>query len=89
MTKRLTEKQKEEIVMSFRSGKDIEALSQEYSCTNPTIIRNLKKNLGNSKYKELFSKSKLLKKKSKTNRNQTNNLLKTNFENKLNLYCII
>ena len=44
-----------------------DALSQKYDCTNSTIIRNLKKNLGNSKYKELFSKSKLLKKKSKTN----------------------
>ena len=81
MTKRLTEKQKEEIVNYFKSGKEIDALSQKYDCTNSTIIRNLKKNLGDSKYKELFSKSKLLKKKSKTNRNQTNNLLKTNFEN--------
>ena len=80
LTKRLTEKQKEEIVKDFKSGKEIDALSQKYDCTNSTIIRNLKKNLGNSKYKELFSKSKLLKKKSKTNRNQTNNLLK-NFEN--------
>jgi len=82
LTRRLTEKQKEEIVKDFKSGKEIDSLSQKYDCTNSTIIRNLKKNLGESKYKELFSKSKLLKKKSKNNKNQTNNVLKTNFENK-------
>ena len=89
LTKRLTEKQKEEIVKDFKSGKEIDALSQKYDCTNSTIIRNLKKNLGNSKYKELFSKSKLLKKKSKSNKNQKIDLLETNsdnedFENDLN-----
>ena len=81
MTKRLTEKQKEEIVESFKSGKDIDTLAQENNCTNLTIIRNLKKNLGESKYKELIKKSKSIKEKSKTNKNQTNNLLKTNFAN--------
>jgi len=54
LTKRLTEKQKQEIVKSFKSGIDIDALSQKYSCTNSTIIRNLKKNLGELKYKELI-----------------------------------
>ena len=56
LPKRLTAKQKEEIVMSFKSGTDIDALSQKYSCTNSTIIRNLKKNLGELKFKELFNK---------------------------------
>ena len=82
MPKKLTEKQKEEIVISFKSGKDIDALSQKYNCTNSTIIRNLKKNIGELKYKELINKSKSIKEKSKTNQNQTNNLLKTNIENK-------
>ncbi len=81
MTKRLTEKQKDEIVESFKSGMDIDALAQKNSCTNSTIIRNLKKNLGELKYKELINKGKSLKEKSKTNKNQTNNLLKTNFDN--------
>ena len=81
MTKRLTDKQKEEIVESFKSGMDIGILAQENNCTNLTIIRNLKKNLGESKYKEFINKSKSIKEKSKTNKNQTNNLLKTNFEN--------
>ena len=85
LTKRLTDIQKEEIVKDFKSGKEIDALSQKYDCTNSTIIRNLKKNLGDSKYKELFSKSKLVKKKSKTNKNQANNLLKINFDNEEDL----
>jgi len=61
LTKRLTAKQKEEIVISFKLGRDIDALSQKYSCTNSTIIRNLKKNLGELKYKEFINKSKSLK----------------------------
>ena len=81
MTKRLTEKQKDEMVESFKSGMDIDALAQKNKCTNSTIIRNLKKNLGELKYKELINKSKSLKQKSKTNKNQTNNLFKTNFDN--------
>ena len=81
MTKRLTEKQKEEIVNSFKSGTDIDALSQKYSCTNSTIVRNLKKNLGELKYKDFVNKSKSLREKPETNKNQTNDLVKTNFDN--------
>ena len=81
MTKRLTEKQKEDIVESFKSGIDIDTLAQKNSCTNSTIVRNLKKNLGELKFKELIKKSKSLKEKYKTNKNQTNNFLKTNFDN--------
>ncbi len=81
MTKRLTEKQKDEIVESFKSGMDIDALAQKNSCTNSTIIRNLKKNLGELKYKELINKGKSLKEKSKTNKNQTIDLIKTNSDN--------
>ena len=81
LTKRLTEKQKEEIVKSFKSGRDVDALSQKYDCTNSTIIRNLKKNLGESQYKALIKKSKSLGKKTETNKNQTENLLNANLEN--------
>ena len=83
MTKRLTEKQKEEIVINFRSGCNIDALSQKYGCTNSTIIRNLKKNLGELKYKELTKKSKIkiLKDKTATKKNQTKDLPKANFDN--------
>ena len=80
LTKRLTPKQKEEIVIRFKSGTDIDALSQKYKCTNLTIIRNLKKILGELKYKDLIKKSKSLKEKTETNKNQTNDLVKTNFD---------
>ena len=76
LTKRLTQKQKEEIVKSFESGKDIEDLSQKYSCTNSTIIRNLKRILGELKYKELINKSKFLKEKIETNKKQTKDSVK-------------
>jgi len=81
LTKRLSEKQKEEIVNSFKSGIGIDVLAQNHSCTSSTIIRNLKKNLGESKYKELFNKSKSFKDKSKNIKNTTNDLLVTKIDN--------
>ena len=81
MSKRLSEKQKEEMVKGFKSGIDIDVLLQKYKCTKSTIIRNLKNNLGELKYKELFNENKLLKGKSKTNKKQNNNLLEKNINN--------
>ena len=81
MTKRLTEKQKEEILKSFKSGKAIDFLSQKYSCTKATIIRNLKKNLGELEFKELSKKNKLTKEKLKNNENQNLNKQKINLDN--------
>ncbi len=60
MTKRLTNEQKNQITNSFVSGKTINDLSIEFNCTNVTITRNLKKDLGEKKYKEVFSKYKLI-----------------------------
>ena len=78
MNKRLTEKQKEEIVKSFKSSTAIDVLSEKYACTIPTIIRNLKKSLGESKYKEFLNKNKSLQEKSSNNKNQKEDLSKTN-----------
>ena len=58
MAKRLTEKQIGVIINSFTMGEKIESLSKKFKCTNPTIIRNLKKNLGELKYFELIKKNK-------------------------------
>jgi len=80
LTKRLTEKQKEEIVKSFKYGIAIDVLSQKYNCTNSTIIRNLKKNLGELKYKEFFNKRKSSIEKSITNKNQTNDFKNKDFD---------
>ena len=79
MARRLTEKQKEEIIKSFKEGQNINHLSEEFNCTKLTVIRNLKKNLGELKYKELLKKSKSLKIKSITNNNETTDLSNTNF----------
>ena len=81
MPKRLTPKQKEEIVISFKLDRDIDALSKKYSCTKSTIIRNLKKNLGELKYKDFINKSKSLKEKPETNKNKTNDLEEKIFDN--------
>tara|TARA_B100000212_G_C27241072_1_gene475893 strand:+ start:144 stop:800 length:657 start_codon:yes stop_codon:yes gene_type:complete len=56
VAKRLTEKQKDEIVKLFISGTNIEQLSIKYSCTKLTIVRNLKIKLGENNYKELSLK---------------------------------
>ena len=58
LAKRLTGKQKEEIINLFTSGMNLEDLSKKFNCTKLTISRNLRKHLGENKYKELFIKSK-------------------------------
>ena len=59
MAKRLSEKEKEEIVRCFTNGKSIDELSSDFECTKLTISRNLKRNLGTGKYKELIEHNKL------------------------------
>ena len=54
MAKRLSEEQKKEITNRFSGGEAIDKLSEDFNCTNSTIIRNLKKSLGEIKYKELI-----------------------------------
>ncbi len=80
MPKRLTEKQKKEILKSFRSGVAIDVLSQKHNCTHSTITRNLKKSLGEFEYKELLNKSKSLKEKSKIYKKQNNDFKETKFD---------
>ena len=59
MAKRLSEKQKKEIIQCFTSGKTLNDLSREFNFTKLTISRNLKKNLGEKKFKELIEKNKI------------------------------
>ena len=56
MAKRLTEKQKEEIKIYFLDNQSVEFLSERFNCTKTTIIRNLKKSLGEIKYKEILNR---------------------------------
>ncbi len=58
MAKRLSEKEKKEIINRFSSGETIAELSEFFECTNSTITRNLKKAIGEIKYKELLIKRK-------------------------------
>ncbi len=57
MAKRLTEKQKEEIKINFLDNQSIDNLSEKFICSKTTIIRNLKKILGEKKYKEILNRS--------------------------------
>ena len=82
MAKRLTEKQKKEIIKSFTSGKTVEFLSEEFSCTKSTVIRNLKSNLGELVYKEFIDKNKKAKENKINNLNET---IKDNLEIKLSI----
>ena len=62
MAKRLSEKEKIEIVKSFMKGKTTDELAAKFHCTKLTISRNLKKNLGEKNYNELITDNKNLKK---------------------------
>ncbi len=62
MAKRLTEKEKDFMVQCFTKGTTIDELSIKFDCTKLTIARNLKKNLGDEKYKVLANKNKKINK---------------------------
>ena len=56
LAKRLSEKQKEEIKINFLDNQSVEFLSEKFNCTKATIIRNLKKSLGEIKYNEILNR---------------------------------
>ena len=58
MAKRLTEKQKEKIHNGFLSVKTIEELANDFDCLKLTISRNLKRIIGEEKYRETTLKNK-------------------------------
>ena len=60
MAKRLSEKNKEEIIKLFIDGEKIENLAIQFNCTKLTISRNLKKEIGEKKFKELTNRVKTL-----------------------------
>tara|TARA_B100000073_G_scaffold347297_2_gene361193 strand:- start:489 stop:1169 length:681 start_codon:yes stop_codon:yes gene_type:complete len=61
LAKRLSEKVKEELIRLFCSGKTLEELSIAFEYTKITISKHLKKNLGETKYKELAIQNNLTK----------------------------
>ena len=78
MAKRLSIEIKREILKLFINGKcSIDEISNKFQCTKVTITRNLKKELGNEKYKEIINSrnSETLNKEKKFKENQKNDLL--------------
>ena len=57
MAKRLSEKNKEEIIKLFNEGKTVENLAIKFNCAKLTISRNLKKEIGEKRFKELTKRS--------------------------------
>ena len=58
LPKRLTEKEKHQIIQKLLIGEKIELLSKEFGVTKVTINRNLKKLLGNTEFEKLSQKIK-------------------------------
>ena len=58
MAKRLSEKEKIYLVKGFTNGKTVDELTKEFGSSRLTIIRNLKRRLGEDKYKQLISQRK-------------------------------
>jgi len=61
LAKRISEKQKIEILEDFINEKTIDEISKKFNFTKLTISRNLKKSLGNEKYFQLINISKIVK----------------------------
>ena len=57
MAKRLSEKNKEEIIKLFNEGKTVDNLAIKFNCAKLTISRNLKKEIGEKRFKELTKRS--------------------------------
>ena len=81
MPKKVSEKEKKELVMAFLNGQAIEDLAEKFNISKITITRHLKKEISEHEYKEIIKKSKSLEKQTETNKSQTANLLKANFDN--------
>ena len=81
MPKKVSEKEKKELVMAFLNGQTIEDLAEKFNISKITITRHLKKEISENEYKEIIKKSKSLEKQPETNKTQTENLLKANFDN--------
>ena len=57
MAKRLSEKEKKEILKIFYEGKTIPEIAHKFGCATLTISRNLKKLIGEEEYNQLINKN--------------------------------
>ena len=58
MAKRLSEKEKQDMVEYFSQGISIDKLVEKFHCTKLTIVRNLKRIIGEARYKDLINERK-------------------------------
>ena len=83
MAKRLTEEQKKEIIQSFKEGITIDVLSHNFECSKLTITRNVKKSLGESKYKKIINEGKSINKKTSSEKKVKDNIFQNNLNTKV------
>jgi hypothetical protein len=70
LAKRISDKERKEIVDDFTNNISLEEISKRYNFTKLTISRNLKKSLGEDKFNELNKSNKS----NKSNKNEKRNL---------------
>ena len=58
MPRKVSEKEKEELISAFINGQTIEDLSNEFNISKATISRHLKNRISDPKYKEIVKKNK-------------------------------
>ena len=58
MAKRLSEKEKQDLVKYFSQGISVDKLATDFNCTKLTVVRNLKKIIGESTYQDLIYEKK-------------------------------
>lgn len=83
MAKRLSQKQKNEIINQFSIGISIEELSLKYGCTKLTISRNLKKILGEDRFEKLRKKKSSISFSSETKSDQSLNKRNSNKDDEI------
>ena len=67
MPKRVSDKEKEELILAFINGQNIDELSHEFNISKTTISRHLKNEISDIQYKEIVKKNKKDKKIEKNN----------------------
>ena len=66
MPKRISQKEKEDMILDFFNGMNIEELSKKFSCTKITINRHLKKSIDEKKYENIIKRNNQVKKSEKS-----------------------
>ncbi len=84
MPKKVSDKDKVEMIQGFKNGMTMVELSEKFNCTKNTIARHLKNNIEESEYKKLYKKN-IFKKDLIDNTKNESNTDVSNFQNVLNV----